>query len=104
MALRKAAKKQEGFKDFIRKLDINGLTVQKNNKFKLTSRYIYAFIRDFTDFEENRSGGKQTFTITAIGPFGYDYNIRAIKTSSTGKRPRSHEINVTTPEVDVVPL
>jgi hypothetical protein len=103
VTLRKAAKKQEGFKDFIRKLDIKGLAVQKNNKFKLTSRYIYAFIRDFTDFEEKRTGGKQSFTITAIGPFGYDYNIRAIKTSSTGKRTRSHEVNVT-PEVDVVPL
>lgn len=103
VALRKATKRQKGFKDFIRKLDIKGLTVQKNNKFKLTSRYIYAFIRDFTDFVENRSGGKQSFTINAIGPFGYDYNIREIKTSSTGKRPRSHEVNAT-PEVDVVPL
>jgi hypothetical protein len=104
VALRHQAKKQQGFKQFIRKMNINGLEVQGNHQFKLTSHYIYAFIRDFTDAGKGtRSGGEQRFTITAIGPFGYDYNIREIKTSSTGKRTRSHEVNAT-PEVDVVPL
>jgi len=101
-ALRQFAKKNGEFKNFIDKLKINGLSVQKNNKFKLTSRYIYAIIRDFTVYEEKRSGGKQSFIISKIGPFGYDYNIRSIKTSSRGKILRKHQVNVT-PEVDPIP-
>ena len=87
VALRTAAKKQEGFKKFIRKLNITGLEVQENNKFKLSSRYLYAFIRDFTEHVEKRSGGVQTFTITLIGLFGYNYKIRELMTSSP-KRPK----------------
>ena len=90
-ALRIAAKKQEGFKKYIRKLNITGLEVQENNKFKLSSRYLYAFIRDFTDFEERRSGGVQSFTIKGIGLFGYDYKIRELMTSSP-KRPKRNPL------------
>lgn len=100
VALRQYAKKNDGFKDFISSLHISGLKVQRNSHFNLSSRYIYAFIRDFTVHVEKRSGGKLNFTITALGPFGYDYNIRAIKTSSTGRILRKHHVT----EVDVVPL
>jgi hypothetical protein len=100
VARRQFVRKNDGFKDFISKLKISGLEVKKNNQFKLSSRYIYAFIRGFTVHVEKRSGGKLNFTITAIGPFGYDYNIRAIKTSSTVRILRKHQVT----EVDVVPL
>jgi hypothetical protein len=100
VALRQFSRKNNGFKDFINKLNISGLEVKKNNQFKLSSRYIYAFIRDFTVHEKKRSGGKQSFTIMSIGPFGYDYNIRAIKTSSTTRILRKHQVT----EVDIVPL
>lgn len=101
-ALRRFAKKNSEFKNFIGKLKITGLSVQKNNKFKVTSRYIYAIIRDFTVCDEKRSGGKQSFIISKIGAFGYDYNIRSIKTSSRAKILRKSQVNVT-PEVDPIP-
>jgi hypothetical protein len=101
-AYRQFAKKNSEFKNFIGKLNITGFSVQKNNKFKVTSRFIYAIIRDFTVCEEKRSGGKQSFIISKIGAFGYDYNIRSIKTSSRAKILRKSQLNVT-PEVDPIP-
>jgi|TARA_R110001583_G_scaffold47956_2_gene150019 hypothetical protein len=101
-AYRQFAKKNSEFKNFIGKLNITGLGVQKNNKFKITSRYIYAMIREFTVCEEKRSGGKQSFIISKIGAFGYDYNIRSIKTSTRAKILRKSQVNVT-PEVDPIP-
>jgi hypothetical protein len=101
-AYRQFAKKNSEFKNFIGKLNITGFSVQKNNKFKLTSRFIYAIIRDFTVCEEKRSGGKQSFIISKIGAFGYDYNIRSIKTSSRAKILRKSQVNVI-PEVDPIP-
>jgi hypothetical protein len=101
-AYRQFAKKNSEFKGFIGSMNITGFSVQKNNKFKLTSRFIYAMIRDFTVCEEKRSGGKQSFIISKIGAFGYDYNIRSIKTSSRAKILRKSQVNVT-PEVDPIP-
>jgi hypothetical protein len=101
-AYRQFAKKNSEFKNFIGKLNITGFSVQKNNKFKVTSRFIYAIIRDFTVCEEKRSGGKQSFIISKIGAFGYDYNIRSIKTSTRAKILRKSQMNVT-PEVDPIP-
>jgi hypothetical protein len=101
-AYRQFAKKNSEFKNFIGKLNITGFSVQKNNKFKVTSRFIYAIIRDFTVCEEKRSGGKQSFIISKIGAFGYDYNIRSIKTSSRAKILRKSQVNVI-PEVDPIP-
>jgi hypothetical protein len=87
-ALSNAASKQEGFKKFIKKLKVAGLEVQANNKFKLSSKFIYAFIRDCTEHIEYRSGGVQFFTISKIGQFGYDYNINALRSSEKKNRTR----------------
>jgi len=87
-ALRTAVKKQEGLKDFLKKLNVNGITVKDNNQFMLCNRFLFKFIRDFTQYEEKRSGGIQSFVITDIGPFDYDYNINSLRTSNTKRRIR----------------
>jgi len=84
-ALREIAKKQKGFKKYISKLNISGLEVQQNNKFKISNRYLYAFIRNFTNCEESRKGNVQRFIIKEVGLFGYDYKIRQLMTSSPRK-------------------
>jgi hypothetical protein len=87
-AIRKSAKKHSKFKDFIRKLNINGILVEKNNKFKITNTFLFKFIRDFTQSTESRSGGVQSFSITGICPFGYNYNINSLRTSKNKPRAR----------------
>jgi hypothetical protein len=86
-ALSEYAKEDPNFKDYIRKLRSSKLQVLKNNKFKLSNRFLYTFIRDFTDHEEKRTGGIQCFIIKGIGLFGYDYKIRQLMISSP-KRPK----------------
>lgn len=81
-ALSTYAKENSDFKDFIGKLSGSKIQVLKNNKFKLSNRFLYTFIRNFTDFEERRSGGIQCFIIKGIGLFGYDYKIRQLMSSS----------------------
>lgn len=85
-AIRAAVKKQDGLKGFLKKLNINAIKVKDNNQIKLCNRFLFKFIRNFTLHEENRSGGVQSFTITGIGPFGYDYNINSLRTSKTKPR------------------
>lgn len=87
-ALRAAVKKQDGLKDFLKELNINAIKVKDNNQFKLCNRFLFKFIREFTDGELYRSGGVPQFTITRIGPFGYDYNINSLRTSKTKPRIR----------------
>lgn len=82
-ALRDTAKKQAGFKELIRRLNLTSVSVLGNNKFKVTNMFIYKFIRIFTQHKESRTGNIQSFTITSIGPFGYDYQINALRTSTT---------------------
>ena len=86
-ALSTYAKKNPDFKDFIGKLSGSKIQVLKNNKFKLSNRFLYTFIRGFTDHEEKRSGGVQCFIIKDIGLFGYDYKIRQLMAASP-KRPK----------------
>jgi hypothetical protein len=97
LALRAHAKKQKGFKEYIQKLKITGLEVMKNNKFKLTANFIYHFIRHFTEHSEKYSGGKYSFIITGIGPFGYDYNIRQIRTTKTMNYKRTKRVKAVDP-------
>ncbi len=80
------AKKNSQFKDFIRHLKTSGISVERNNKFKLCNKFLFKFIRNFTEHKEKRSGGVQSFAITGIGPFGYDYNINSLRSSK--KKPR----------------
>ncbi len=87
-AIRKQAKKHSQFKGFIRKLNISGISVENNNKFKITNTFLFKFIRDFTQSTENRSGGIQSFTIKGICPFGYDYNINSLRSSKNKPRIR----------------
>ena len=87
-AIRAAVNKQDGLKDFLKKLKIKGITVKKNNHIELCNRFLFKFIREFTDGELYRSGGVPKFTITRIGPFGYDYNINSLRTSNTKPRIR----------------
>jgi hypothetical protein len=86
--LSQVAKEQKGFKKFIKKLNISGIEVLENNKFKVSNRFIYKLIRECTDGELYRSGGVPQFTITRIGPFGYDYNINVLRHSSNQPRVR----------------
>lgn len=87
-AIRAAIKKQDGLKDFLKRLKIKGITVKKNNHITLCNRFLFKFIREFTDGELYRSGNVSQFTITRIGPFGYDYNINSLRTSNTKPRIR----------------
>jgi hypothetical protein len=87
-ALSKAAKEQKHFKKLIKKLNPSGIEVLENNQFKVSNRFLYKFIREVTDGELYRSGGVPQFTITRIGPFGYDYNINSLRTSNTKRRIR----------------
>lgn len=87
-AIRAAVTKQKGLKSFLKKLNPKGITVKENNQFMLCNRYLFKFIRDFTQYEEKRSGGIQSFVITGIGPFGYNYNINSLRTSNTKRRIR----------------
>lgn len=78
-ALSEYSKQHPDFKAFVRKLYNGRLNIQQNNKWKLTNRFVYAFIRGVTDFTEKRSGNIQRFTIKGIGSFGYDFKIRQAK-------------------------
>jgi hypothetical protein len=87
-ALSMYAKGNPDFKEFIGKLSGSKIQVLKNNKFKLSNRFLYPFIRGFTDHEERRTGGVQCFIIKGIGLFGYDYKIRQLMTASPKKPKR----------------
>jgi hypothetical protein len=89
-AIRVASKKQEGFKDFIKKMNINAIKVKDNNQFKICNRFLFKFIKEFTLLgeEPKRTGGVQSFTIIGIGPFGYDYNINSLRSSKNKPRVR----------------
>lgn len=86
VALRETAKKQKGFKSLVKKLQINGLEVLGNNKFKVTTRFAFKFIRLFTDGEITRSGNETRCTITKVGKYSYTYRIRSLRSSERKKR------------------
>lgn len=78
-ALSEHSRKHPDFKAFVRKLYSGKLKIQQNNKWKLTNRFVYSFIRDVTDHTEKRTGNVQQFIIKGIGCFGYDFKIRQAK-------------------------
>ncbi len=103
-ALSKAAKEKKGFKQLVKKLQINGLEVLENNKFKMTSRFALKFIRESTDGEPYRSGNVTKCTITAVGKFGYKYYINSLRSSERKKRIRSVVMVQGNVNSDCVPL
>tara|TARA_R110002167_G_scaffold29013_24_gene97071 strand:- start:3063 stop:5045 length:1983 start_codon:yes stop_codon:yes gene_type:complete len=80
--LQKASKNHPAFKDLVAMAKVTGLTVKKNNHFSVTDSYVRKVFRRYTATPPDRSNNKDKIVFNGVGPFGYQYKLRDLRTGS----------------------